>query len=82
MARHRFYLNPNSSMEVSFGGTKASAVQRMREHCKRLKNVEMGFYDQKGTFHPIRASSDYSSGRAGEGRRKKKSRKRKSRRRR
>jgi hypothetical protein len=34
---------------------------------KRKKNVEQGFYDSKGRFHPIRTSSDYSERRAGTG---------------
>ena len=32
---------------------------------RKRRNVEMGFYDDTG-FHPIRASSDYSSSRGGE----------------
>jgi hypothetical protein len=32
---------------------------------KARRNVEMGFWDATG-FHPIRASEDYSAGRAGE----------------
>lgn len=31
------------------------------------RNVEMGFRDQSGIFHPIRGSNDYSQARAGEG---------------
>jgi hypothetical protein len=76
MARHVFYLNPAKDVEFSFSGTADAARRKMREHMRRHHNVEMGFYDRKGTFHPIRASSDYSSGRAGEGRKKKKARKR------
>jgi hypothetical protein len=40
------------------------------------KNIAAGFYDDSG-FHPIRASYDYSSKRAGEGGRKSRRRKRK-----
>jgi len=32
-----------------------------------LRNIAAGFYDADGVFHPIRASFDYSSKRAGEG---------------
>lgn len=35
-----------------------------------LKNIAAGFYDEDGIFHPIRASYDYSPGRAGEARRR------------
>lgn len=80
MARHTFYINPAKDVELSFSGSAEAARRKMREHMKRHHNVEMGFYDKKGTFHPIRASSDYSGGRAGEGR-KKKSRKAKKRKR-
>ena len=34
------------------------------------RNVAAGFYDEDGYFHPIRASYDYSSKRAGESRKK------------
>lgn len=81
MARHVFFTNPHGSMEVSFTGSKRHAEASMRKLLKRLKrrsNVEQGFYDRKGRFHPIRASSDYSGSRAGEGRkRSKKARRRK-----
>jgi len=26
---------------------------------RKRRNIEMGFYDPQGRFHPIRASSDY-----------------------
>jgi hypothetical protein len=44
----------------------------------RRTNVMVGFYDEDGQFHPIRASADYSRRRAGEGsgRRRKSSAKR------
>jgi hypothetical protein len=35
----------------------------------KKRNIAMGFWDG-GIFHPIRASSDYSRSRAGEGRTK------------
>lgn len=31
------------------------------------RNVSQGFFDANGVFHPIRSSSDYDAGRAGEG---------------
>ena len=37
----------------------------------RVKNVQEGFIDGQGAFHPIRASSDYSAKRAGESHKKK-----------
>lgn len=37
---------------------------------KKKRNVAAGFYDEDGYFHPIRASFDYDSHRAGEGRKK------------
>lgn len=49
-----------------------------------LKNIAAGFYDEDGVFHPIRASYDYSSSRAGESRgrtKKRAGRKKKARRR-
>lgn len=33
---------------------------------KRNESVEMGFYDNQGRFHPIRASDDYDREAAGE----------------
>lgn len=41
---------------------------------KKKKNVEMGFYDSKGQFHPIRASSDYSERAASHGAARKRTR--------
>ena len=38
----------------------------------KIRNIAQGFFDQSGTFHPIRASTDYDSGRVGETRKKKK----------
>jgi hypothetical protein len=32
----------------------------------RIKNIERGFQDSQGRFHPIRASSDYDPIRAGD----------------
>lgn len=32
----------------------------------RVKNIEQGFTDSQGRFHPIRASSDYDPVRAGD----------------
>lgn len=50
------------------GKTKAAAKRNATAFKKKyMKNVEQGFY-AGGIFHPIRASRDYSSARAGEGR--------------
>ena len=79
MAKQMFYLNPNGGPEFYFGSTAAASKYFRKHH----RNIAEGFYDRKGVFHPIRASSDYSSSRAGEGKRRrkaKKSRKRKHRR--
>jgi hypothetical protein len=76
MAKQRFWLNPKGGPEFLFGSTAAAS-----RYFKRHHNVEQGFYDSKGVFHPIRASRDYSASRAGEGRHRK-SRKSKKRRRR
>ena len=47
----------------------AHALQQARGVLRSaLKNIEEGFYDASGLFHPIRSSSDYSRARAGEGR--------------
>lgn len=35
---------------------------------RKNESVEMGFYDSKGRFHPIRASDDYDPDAVGEGR--------------
>ena len=48
---------------------KAARAKANRFRRNHLKNVAMGFTDATG-FHPIRASHDCSSGRAGEGRSK------------
>ena len=48
---------------------KAARAKANRFRRNHLKNVAMGFTDASG-FHPIRASHDYSSSRAGEGRSK------------
>jgi hypothetical protein len=37
---------------------------------RRRKNINAGFYDDEGTFHPIRASADYSPKAAGESKRR------------
>ena len=51
-----------------YGKTKKAAKANATRFVKRhMKNVEQGFYEG-GIFHPIRGSSDYSAGRAGEGR--------------
>lgn len=42
----------------------------------RRRNVEMGYMDRSGVFHPIRASADYSPGAVGERKRKRKPAKR------
>jgi hypothetical protein len=49
------------------GRTKRAAKANVKRHAKSLlrRNVQAGFYDSTG-FHPIRASADYSAGRAGE----------------
>jgi hypothetical protein len=48
------------------GKTKAAAKRnRSRFIKKHMKNIEQGFFSG-GVFHPIRGSSDYSRGRAGE----------------
>jgi hypothetical protein len=75
MARKKFWLNPHGGPEFLFGSTAAAS-----RYFKRHHNVEHGFYDSKGTFHPIRSSRDYSSSRAGEGRSRKKRKSRKRRR--
>lgn len=80
MARHIFYINPARDVEVTFSGSSDTALRKMREYMHRHHNVEQGFYDRKGRFHPIRSSSDYSGSRAGEGRRKKRKAKRRRRR--
>lgn len=60
---------PLATFSIS-GPTLKKAVSRAKSFLrKRLKNVEQGFY-AGGIFHPIRASADYSGGRAGEGRSK------------
>ena len=38
----------------------------------KIRNIAQGFFDQSGTFHPIRASGDYDSSRVGESKKKKK----------
>jgi len=57
-------------------GTRAQAKLEPKQNPKRRnimpkkrkykKNVELGFYDEKGKFHPIRYSADFSPKRAGE----------------
>jgi hypothetical protein len=42
----------------------------------KIRNIAQGFFDQSGTFHPIRASEDYDSSRVGEGKKKKPTKKR------
>ena len=61
--------NPEKGVRISvIGKTKKQVQSRARKFVKGyLKNVEIGFHDASG-FHPIRGSSDYSSSRAGEGR--------------
>jgi hypothetical protein len=71
---HRFWTNPHGGPEVSFTGSKKSACAKASKFFRRQRNVAQGFYDSKGVFHPIRASSDYSASRAGETGRKKKKR--------
>lgn len=46
--------------------SKISRLMKAHRVRKARKNVEMGFWDARG-FHPIRASKDYSAGRASEG---------------
>ena len=74
--------NPSKILHriTSFGKSLKQAISRNRRvagEIARRRNIAMGFWDG-GVFHPIRASSDYSRGRAGEGRSKvaKKARKR------
>ena len=43
----------------------------------KIRNIAQGFFDQSGTFHPIRASEDYDSSRVGESKKKKKPTKKK-----
>lgn len=56
------------SKHTFFGRTIKAAKSAARRYFGRKRNVEMGFYDRRGIFHPIRASSDYSAAAAGEGR--------------
>jgi hypothetical protein len=42
---------------------------------KSARNVEQGFHDTQGVFHPIRASVDYDPDRGGDGKRKGKKKK-------
>ena len=58
---------------------KSGAMAKLRElfnarPLKKKKNVEQGFYDSRGIFHPIRASSDYSERKATTGAAKKRTR--------
>ncbi len=55
------------SMHTFFGKTAQAVKSAAKAFVK--KNIAEGFWDG-GIFHPIRASSDYSRGRAGEGRSK------------
>lgn len=54
MALEAFLVNPPRGMK------------RVR---RRRRNIEAGFYDGTGQFHPIRSSWDYDTGRVGEGKR-------------
>lgn len=47
----------------------------LKGRARKARNIMAGFHDEEGVFHPIRASSDYDPGRAGEGSRKGKKRK-------
>lgn len=72
--------NPGASPPIILrveGRSMKQAVANAKRTIKRhLKNIEQGFY-RRGVFHPIRASSDYSPGRAGETRKKKAKRRKK-----
>ena len=45
---------------------------RRKKGLRAHRNIAMGFHDSMGTFHPIRASADYSPSRTGESRMMKK----------
>jgi len=49
---------------VRYHGKVRTLPVRLKRN--RGRNVAAGFYDEDGIFHPIRASYDYSSGRAGD----------------
>lgn len=79
MAEYRIWPFRHRNPIAFHGTTKAAAKSAALQAGKRLRNIAAGFYDEDGTFHPIRASYDYSPRRVGEKRRasKKKKRKRK-----
>jgi hypothetical protein len=57
--------NPQITI-TAHGKSRKSAIAKGKSFIrKRLKNVEMGFYDAHG-FHPIRASRDYDPDRVDE----------------
>lgn len=43
-----------------------STENRRRHNPHGRRNITAGFYDEDGIFHPIRASRDYDSARAGD----------------
>jgi hypothetical protein len=76
--------NPARSRSVSLRGftgrirvLPGGGVRIQGRGAATRENVAAGFVDEEGIFHPIRASYDYSSKRAGEGGKKKASKKKK-----
>lgn len=75
---HQWYSRGDSTKEVTdklrakgLLTAEAKIIARSARSVKRYvkgleKNVAQGFFDGNGVFHPIRSSSDYDSGTAGE----------------
>lgn len=50
-------------------GKAAKSIEKLVRNPRRTKkrNIEQGYYDGKGQFHPVRAATDYDSQRTGRG---------------
>lgn len=58
-------IGRNGKIDVKVSGATARKLSNPKGRKKR-RNIAAGFYDEDGYFHPIRASYDYSLGRAGD----------------
>lgn len=65
-ARWRAATKAKRKTVSRLAGRSLSRVPKGSYKKTRRKNVEQGFYDGNGVFHPIRASADYDAGAAGE----------------
>lgn len=74
--RKRNFIDPLTGAYYAAGLIEDDERKRRK---RRKRNVEMGFRDGSGVFHPIRASSDYIEGGKPKNKAKKKARKAKKR---